>query len=151
MIAIAAMSENRAIGLNGKLPWPSVKEDFQHFKRMTLDKNIIVGRKTFDELPHLKRRNIFVLTRTKTREEIFVGLNLGQIVNRAENLPEDGIICGGAEIYSLLLPSCTELYLTLIKGNFKGDTFMPAFEHLFNKTETVENGQNYEIKRYFRG
>ncbi len=63
MEAIAAMSLNRAIGKDGGLPWPTIKEDLRFFKAMTLDKKIIVGRKTFETLPPLRNRETFVLTR----------------------------------------------------------------------------------------
>jgi dihydrofolate reductase len=62
-IAIAAMSENRAIGKDGKIPW-YIPEDFKHFKEATLGCPIIMGRKTYESIgrPLPGRENI-VLTR----------------------------------------------------------------------------------------
>jgi len=56
MKAILAMSKNRAIGKNGGLPWPSIKEDFKWFKEFTMGNTLIVGKNTFDTLPLLKNR-----------------------------------------------------------------------------------------------
>ena len=61
MKAIIAMSQNRAIGKNGGLPWPSIKEDFKWFKEFTMGNTIIVGKNTFDTLPLLKNRECLVL------------------------------------------------------------------------------------------
>ena len=63
MKAILAMAQNRVIGKNGGLPWPSIKEDFKWFKEFTTGKKLIVGKNTFDTLPMLKNREILVLTR----------------------------------------------------------------------------------------
>ena len=53
MKAILAMAKNRVIGKNGKLPWPSIKNDFKWFQEFTTGKKIIVGKNTFDTLPLL--------------------------------------------------------------------------------------------------
>jgi len=56
MKAIIAMAQNRVIGKNNGLPWPSIKEDFKWFKEFTMGKTLIVGKNTFDTLPLLKNR-----------------------------------------------------------------------------------------------
>jgi dihydrofolate reductase len=61
MRAILAMAKNRCIGKDGKLPW-HYKEDLQFFKESTNDSLILVGRKTFENLPPLKNRSIWILT-----------------------------------------------------------------------------------------
>jgi len=63
MKAIIAMAENRVIGKNGGLPWPSIKEDFKHFKEFTMGNTLIVGKNTFDTLPLLKNRECLVLVK----------------------------------------------------------------------------------------
>ena len=156
MQAIAAMSENRVIGLNGGIPW-RIKEDFQWFKSFTLGKAIIIGRKTFDTLPPLKDRGIFVLARDnnpnlwrKTGRIIENPFGaLGSFIS-VDDIPLDGIVAGGAQIYELLLPHCEELYLTLVKGQFEGDTYMPPFEHLFPYQCLVRAHEKFSIVRYFK-
>ncbi len=62
MKAILAMAENRVIGKNGGLPWPSIKEDFKWFREFTMGKKLIVGKNTFDTLPLLKKETLsFIL------------------------------------------------------------------------------------------
>ena len=64
MKAILAVSKNNIIAKNNKIPW-YLPEDLKFFYNKTINNNIIVGRKTFETLPKLKKRNIFVLTRDK--------------------------------------------------------------------------------------
>lgn len=156
MIAIAAMAENRAIGKDGKLPWPSIREDFQHFKTLTLDKHILVGKNTFEHLPRLKRRKIWVMSHSmpanmlnpeEMAQEIYHPYT---IVNDINNVCEDIIICGGASIYKQFLPKCDTLYLTVVKGAYSADTFMPLFEHLFDLQEVILSNEKITILKYRR-
>ena len=63
MKAIAAMSRNRVIGRNGKIPW-HIPEDFRRVKRLTMSKPLVMGRKTFESLPGiLPGRRHIVITR----------------------------------------------------------------------------------------
>ena len=61
MIGICAMAANRAIGLRGDLPWPKLSADLQWFKKMTLGRDVVFGRKTFEHLPALNGRRVWVL------------------------------------------------------------------------------------------
>lgn len=155
MIAVAAMSKGRVLGLNGKLPWPSIKEDFKWFRSLTLDKILLVGRKTYNSFGrgYLPRRQIIVASNTEswmkadtTIEEWFM-VNCGKIV--MEEAPED-VIIGGASIYSLFLPRITEFYITHVSGEYDGDTFMPPFEHLLPTQSIVKEFDGHRVVRYSR-
>lgn len=113
MIAIVARSENGVIGLNGGLPW-RCKGDLQFFKRTTMDRKIVVGRTTFEGLPPLKGREIFVLTLNPgARFDGAVG------VSNPADVPADAIVCGGASIYDLMIPRCDQLLVTTIKKRLR--------------------------------
>jgi dihydrofolate reductase len=153
MQAIVAMSENRAIGLNGGLPWPKNMADLKWFKNFTIGKNLVFGSKTFRSLPKLKGRNFYVLTYASG--SLFIGERQPDYhwVMETDNLSiigEDSIVCGGASIYSLFLPKITEFFVTKIKGNYKADTFMPDFEHLFAKREkwAILEDKETEVWKY---
>lgn len=165
MKAIAAMAENRAIGKNGGLPWPSIKEDFKWFKEFTMGKTLVVGRKTYDTLPPLKGRQIVVITRdflTLVEEcilhpkcEKMYTRSYKQMVENITGTSEPGdetfknaIIAGGAKTYELFLPHITEFYVTHVKGSYDADTYMPAFEHLFTKQETLKEFDGHRIVKY---
>jgi dihydrofolate reductase len=156
MIAVAAMSEGRVLGLNGHLPWPSIKEDFKWFKSITVSKTILVGRKTYESFGrgYLPKRRIIVASNTEswmkadtTIEDWFV-VNCGKIV--ADEAPEDVIICGGAKIYEQFLHRITELYVTHVSGKYIGDTFMPPFEHLLPNQSVVKEFDGHRVIKYTR-
>lgn len=161
MKAIIAMAQNRVIGKNGGLPWPSIKEDFRWFKEFTTGKKLIVGKNTFDTLPLLKNREILVLTRrveelNHIENQYLINNNglSGKIIDvrdvmifELKNNP-DIIVAGGAKTYVRLLPYITEFYVTHVNGSYEGDTFMPPFEDLFTKFELVKEFDGHKVIKY---
>lgn len=144
MKAIAAMAQNRVIGKNGGLPWPSIKEDFKHFREFTMGQTLIVGWKTFRTLPQLKNRNIRVVDFgcgdiQSQPVENNNGLKgyIEKIQPQHLTVNKNYIVAGGAKTYELFLPHITEFYVTHVNGEFEGDTYMPPFEHLFDKQEVI--------------
>ena len=156
MKAIAAMSENRAIGKNNDLPWASIKEDFKWFKEFTIGKILIVGHTTFTSLPTLKNRNLIVLTRmvypdtyNPINNMAFCYRDKDNIVYLDSSHKGELIVIGGAKTYELFLPHITEFYVTHVKGVYEADTYMPAFEHLFDKQEVIrEFDGGHKVIRY---
>jgi dihydrofolate reductase len=145
VIALVARSENGVIGKDGGLPW-RCKGDLQFFKRTTMDQKIVVGRTTFDGLPPLKGRDIYVLTRNS--ERVFENATA---VTDVDAIPSEAIICGGASIYDLLIGRCTELLVTTVKQEVEGDTFFnDQWLHGFLAGETLEETDEYSIISYNR-
>ncbi len=162
MKAIVAMAKNRVIGKNGGLPWPSIKEDFKHFKEFTTDKTLIVGKNTFDTLPLLKNRECLVLTKPVEAIDAYItnqylvnnNAMTGQMITM-EDLESYSqfrkdylIVAGGAKTYVKLLPYIKEFYVTHINGNYEGDTFMPPFEDLFTQQEVVKEFDGHKVIVY---
>ena len=148
MIAIAAMSRNRVIGVDGRIPW-HISEDLKFFKRTTLGHIIVMGRKTYDSIgkPLPGRENWVV-----SREADIAGVRVLRSFD-AITEPTDGrqlYIIGGAQLYAALLPRCTELLLTRTNREVEGDTFFPEFESTFDTGEILESGDGYEIRRHRR-
>lgn len=149
MKAIAAMSENRVIGNQGKIPW-HIPADFKWFKECTLDSTLIMGRKTVESLPKkLPRRSIITLSGNKSTEKIMSMVKLIENNQDATN-PRPVWLCGGAKIYSLLLPYCTELYLTRVHKEYVGDTFFPSFEDMFGRVGIFFESNEFTIERWER-
>jgi len=148
MIAIAAMSRNRVIGADGKIPW-YISEDLKFFKRTTLGHIIVMGRKTYDSLGKpLPGRENWVLSRGAQIEGVTMLRSLDAIQD-----PSDGrklYIIGGAELYTALLPTCSELLLTHVDHEVEGDTFFPEFENDFDVGEVLQSGEGYQIRRHLR-
>ena len=128
--AIWAMTRNRVIGRGGDLPW-SLPDDQRFFRRTTLGKPIIMGRKTFDEIgrPLPKRRNIVLSRRGLDVDGVEVARDLESALALArDDAPEEAFIIGGAQIYSLAFPMLDRLYMTLIDTELEGDTWFPEFD-----------------------
>ena len=147
--AVAAMTQNRVLGKDGKMPW-HLPADLKFFKRITSGHPILMGRKTWDSLgrPLPNRRNI-VLSRTATN------LPGAEVITDVSELTKLGLtgdvfVIGGAEIYRLLLPHCTTVYLTELNFTSEGDAFFPAFEQDFPRQEILETAPEAVWKRYWR-
>ena len=162
MKAIVAMAKNRVIGKNGKLPWPSIKEDFKHFKEFTTGKTLIVGKNTFDTLPLLKNRECLVLTKPVEAIDAYItnqylvnnNAMTGQMITMEDvesySRFRKGylIVAGGAKTYVKLLPYITEFYVTHVNGTYDGDVFMPPFEDLFTNQELVKEFDGHKVVKY---
>ena len=126
VIFVVARALDGTIGRDNDVPW-KIREDLQRFKRLTMGKPMIMGRKTFDSLPGLLpgRRHI-VLTRQ-------LGWHApgAEAVNTAEEAlalagPGDIAVIGGADVFALFLPLATRIELTEIDEYTGGDVFMAA-------------------------
>jgi dihydrofolate reductase len=148
MIAIAAMSRHRAIGLEGRIPW-HLPEDLKFFKRTTLDHIVLMGRKTYDSIGKpLPGRENWVLSRTAKIPGVRVIPSLDEI---PEPPPEKNLyLIGGAELYAALLPRCTELLLTRVDLDTEGDAFFPPFEPDFDSGELLLATDQFQIHRHRR-
>jgi len=142
---IAAMAENRVIGINNELPW-KLPADLGWFKKNTLNKPIVMGRKTWESLPFrpLPGRLNIIVTRDKHYQPVN---NQGLIIehNVAKNIAkvasvEQAIVAaetvhasevmfvGGAMLYQQVLDKADHLYLTRVHENFKGDAWFPEID-----------------------
>lgn len=135
LIIIAAMSRNRVIGIENRLPW-RLPDDLQHFKKITLDQTILMGRKTWESLPGLlPRRKHLVLTRNADYQA--KGAIVIDSIEKAQSHVEQGsalFVVGGANLYEQLLPHCETMYLTLVDADIEGDAWFPQW----NNAEWVE-------------
>jgi dihydrofolate reductase len=130
VVLVLASAENGVIGRGDALPW-ELPDDLQHFKRTTIGRPIIMGRKTFESVgfPLPGRRNI-VITRDVSwqHEGVLACHTLEEALERAfEQALIDGadaaMVVGGAEIYRLALPRADKVVLTRVQGQVAGDVF----------------------------
>lgn len=126
---IAAMGKNRAIGMDGAMPW-HLPADLKHFKALTMDKPVIMGRRTHEAIgrPLPGRLNIVITRDANYRAEgCYVAHSIDDALRAAAEY-EEVMVIGGAELYAQLLPHADRLYLTEIGHDFDADTFFPAFD-----------------------
>ena len=126
---IAAMDRNRLIGNKNQLPW-HLPADLAHFKRVTMGKPVIMGRKTFESIgrPLPGRTNIILTRRSDFHSE---GVVKAQSLQQAFDYVADqdeAMIIGGGSIYQQALPLADRLYLTYVEDSFEGDAWFPEFD-----------------------
>lgn len=138
---IVAYAKNQVMGKNNQLPW-QIHDDLQLFKAYTLNKPIVMGRKTFESIgrPLPQRRNI-VLSRKNDYhpKNIEVYHSIQAINDLLINEPEIMII-GGAEIFQLYLPFVEKIYLSKVDAQIDGDVFFPNWKE--------QNWQRIKHQRY---
>ena len=131
---ICALAQNGIIGRRNNLPW-HLSEDLKYFKRTTMGKCIIMGRKTFESIgkPLPGRTNIIVTrNRDYDVENARIVDSLADAIDLAENIAvidgsDEAFVIGGAELYKIALPLVDRMHLTLVHAEVEGDTWFPEF------------------------
>lgn len=143
---IAAVAENGVIGRDGDMPW-RIPSELKHFRRVTMDKPLIMGRKTFDALKKpLEGRDDIVLTRNRDHapmgtiavESVEQALKVARDCALARSADEIMVI-GGAQVYELFMPHAARLYLTRVHAEPEGDVRFPEI----NFAQWVERANSY--------
>jgi dihydrofolate reductase len=131
---IVAIAANGVIGKDNALPW-HIPEDLKWFKRNTLGKPIIMGRKTWDSIgrPLPGRPNIVVTRQPGWRAEgVHAVHSLDEGLTLAESLAPDAaelMVIGGSALFAEALPRCVRFYMTEVKRAYDGDVRFPEIEH----------------------
>ncbi|HYQ71818.1 MAG TPA: dihydrofolate reductase [Gammaproteobacteria bacterium] len=127
---IVAMAANGVIGRDNGLPW-HLPADLQHFKRITMGKPILMGRRTWESIGRpLPGRTSIVVTRDTgyAAPGCIVVHSVEAGLQAAEACADEVMVIGGAECYRQVLPLTDTLYLTRIHADFEGDTFFPVLD-----------------------
>ncbi len=133
---VVAVAENGVIGRGGDLPW-RIRSDLRTFRRVTMGKPVVMGRKTFSSLKKpLDGRDNIVVTRDPdftAPEGVRVVLNIPDAMALAAACAADrGVdeiaVIGGADIFRAVLPDAGRMYYTRVLGAPAGDTFFPPFD-----------------------
>ena len=152
---IVAISTNRCIGKDNTLIW-KLPSDLKRFKQITSGHTVVMGRKTFQSIgkPLPNRRNIII-----TRDSGFIAEGC-EVVNSIEEAlllsSEDCFIIGGSEIYKQTISIADKIYLTLVHGEFQGDSFFPEIEGYWKEisrqdfTKDEKNEYDYSFIEYER-
>lgn len=131
---IVAFSKNFVIGSGNEIPW-YIREDLQYFKEVTMNKIVIMGRKTYESIPEKHRplmgRTTYLLTRDKNytvdHPDVRIFHDVPKAIFAAQLMAKENeiMIAGGAEIYKQALPHTQKIYATVIHQEFEGDAFFP--------------------------
>ena len=164
---IAAMSDDRVIGREGRLPW-QIPADLARFRATTMGHTVVMGKRTFEGIGHplAGRKNIIVSRAGGTIEGCRVVRSLQEAVEAVSG-DDELFICGGAELYRDAFPLSQRIYLTVVHGSYPGDVYFPEIPGtfwelqredlpdatpplsflVFEKVETIEPGGDAEELR----
>lgn len=139
---VAAIARNRAIGLDGKLPW-HISEDLRRFKRLTTGYAVVMGRRTYESIgrPLPNRRNVVVTSHILPAVETFPSLSQALDALSSE---ERVFVIGGGKLYAEALPKADELYLTLVEREVDADTFFPPYEQVLEESFIITSRIDHE-------
>ena len=161
---LVAVSKNLVIGVDNNLPW-NLKADLAHFKKYTLDKIIIMGRKTYESIGRpLPNRINYVVSRTLNEIPGTVVFNsLENAISAAEqenikmNRDNEIVIIGGGHIFQETSKSMNKLIITRVDCDIDGDIYYPDIDLTrwdLIKTESYEkdseNDYNFKIEEYIK-
>lgn len=164
IVLVAAVGENNVIGRDGQLPW-KIRSDLRHFRALTLDKPVIMGRKTFESIGKaLDRRGNIVITRdpdfSAAGVEIAASLPAALDLARADAKRRGAneiMIIGGADIFAAAMPLADRLEITHVHASPEGDVCFPAIDmkHWYeDRREKREAGPDdsadYTVATYLR-
>ncbi len=133
---IVAAARNRVIGNAGDMPW-TLPSDLQNFKKVTMGKPMIMGRKTWDSIgnrPLPSRPHIILssqapplqaddLTASNPHQNVAYARDPETALQIAENFGDTVMIIGGGEIYKIFEPRASRIYLTEVEAEPEGDTY----------------------------
>jgi dihydrofolate reductase len=147
IVLVAAVAENGVIGRGGTLPW-HIRSDLQHFKRLTIGRPVVMGRKTYDSIGKpLKDRTNIVITRDPSyaAEGIVIAHSLEKAMQMArDDAKERGAdsiaVIGGSGVFDETMPMADRLEITEVHASPEGDTFFPPIDaKLWRETARVRH------------
>ncbi len=151
---IAAIGQNRELGLNNQLLW-DIPKDMKFFRETTKWHPVIMWRKTFESIGRLlpKRTNIIITRNTEYKVEWAIIVNsLEEAIKIWEKENEEIFIIGWAQIYNLWIKIADKLYLTLVEWKFKADTFFPKYSKfkMIKKTDQKNEQFNFYFTEWIK-
>ena len=150
---IVAISENNAIGKDNQLPW-YLPEDLKFFKRTTMGKPVVMGRKTYESLgkPLPGRLNIVVSGKKDLAlpEGVLLYSDLDKAIDRLQQeATEEGFIIGGGQIFAETMPIADRMYITRVHTEISdADAFFPEIDHTHWKMVWEEKHEADEKHKY---
>ena len=122
---LVAHDQQRVIGYNNDLPW-HLPNDLKHVKKLSTGNTLVMGRGTLESIgkPLPNRRNV-VLTHNQNFQHD--GVDVIHSIDEIYNLPGHVFIFGGQSLFDKMIDKVDDMYITVLEGKFKGDTFFPPY------------------------
>ncbi|MEO0420689.1 MAG: dihydrofolate reductase [Pseudomonadota bacterium] len=153
LILISAMSDARVIGRGDGLPW-EIPEEYAHFLAQVRDHPIVMGRRSYEIFgADLIASPMLVVSRTLASAvgaNMRVCTSLEEALRQASTLDERVFVAGGARVYAETLPQADALYLSIVRGDYEGDTYFPAFDEAQWEITRRDHHERFEFRIYER-
>lgn len=135
VVLVAAVAQNGVIGSEGAMPW-HYPEDLKHFRRLTMDSPVIMGRVTFESIvdmvggPLDGRTNIVLSSTMESSDfdEVIIAPSVASAKDHAATVSETVYVIGGASVYEQFLPDASDLIITEVPESPDGDTYFPNWK-----------------------
>ena len=128
---IVAMDENRAIGVNNRVPW-HLPDDLKRFKTLTMEHHIIMGRKTYESIGKtLPGRTNVVITRQQDYQpdDCLIVHSVDEAIDLVEDRGEtEAFIIGGGEIFKQSLVLADRIYLSIVHTTVQAEVYFPQLD-----------------------
>jgi dihydrofolate reductase len=155
LVSVAAIADNRVIGDDGELPWPSIPADKQQYRERIADDLVILGRVTFesmlDDLPGAAQ---IVLSRSEQEFDVSTAHHASGVADAvavAEGLSaETAYVIGGAGIYDLFQPHLDRMVLSRVAGEYDGDAFYPEWDEEAWALESTTEYDRFRLEEWVR-
>ncbi|RJX48632.1 dihydrofolate reductase [Halonotius pteroides] len=146
LVSVAALADNRVIGDDGGLPWPSIPADKQQYRERIADDPVILGRVTFESmLDGLPGTAQIVLSRSEQKFDVPTAHHAAGVddaITVAERLAAETVyVIGGAVIYDLFQSHLDRMVLSRVAGTYEGDAVYPAWD---DEAWTLESTSEYD-------
>lgn len=142
-----AMDENRLVGKDNKLPW-HIKEDLQHFKNITNNETVLMGRETYLSMKTYYKKKPFPFKKTYVADLDNNEYPDAETVTDVESFltnykeDEDLFVIGGPTIYKLALPFADGLFITYVLKAYEGNVYFPDFDIRDYKLKYHKHSEN---------
>jgi dihydrofolate reductase len=148
---ITAMTRERVIGDNNKLPW-HIPEELKLFRRITSGHTVIMGKRTFESIgkPLPNRNNIVLSSTEHTSQDVHWAKNISDALQAAQGYNKEIFVIGGAQVYQQFLPLADRLLISYIKYNYPGTILFPEFNINEWQKSTTEIYPDFDFVTYLR-
>jgi len=151
VVIIAAMTRDRLIGREGKLPW-NIPEEYEHFLSLIRGATVIMGRRSYEVFgSDCTCKHLIVVSRSRP---VLAGVrvcgSVDEAITMARGLGEAAFIAGGATIYAQTIHRATEMFLSYVDGSYTGDSYFPDFDQQDWQILRREPHESFEFVVYVR-
>ena len=133
LTSVAALAENRVIGRDGELPWPSIEADKRQYRERIADDPVILGRVTFESMrENLPGSAQVVLSRSEREYDVETAHHASGVEDAVDVVASLGadraFVIGGAGVYELFQPHVDRMVLSRVRGEYDGDAYFPEWD-----------------------